>query len=297
MEMHGLPSSRPAHIVLPPSGIAVAESIHTPQFHMCSTIDPFHEVFHVVRGKISLVVGRNETCVLLPEGGFTFVAAGTPHRVIDSSASTVLLLCASKEVIAESADRRYVWEQIARAAPWVAIPHTRRESEEILLHWRRLMGLQDQLQAPDTSLRLLTEFDECLLALYDLRCDESGTDARSRVRLLLTEIEGRLSDHWSVEKAARRSGLSSRRFSQLFRDIAGTTFVPWLHERRIQHACRLLATGRHTIAGAALASGFEDLSHFYRVFQKLCRRTPRQWVLDQEEGHLPSAMASRTKPR
>ncbi len=292
-----MPSSVPVEIGLPPSGIAVTESIHTSKFRMSSTIDPFHGVFHVVRGRISLAVGRPEARVLLPEGGYTFVPAGTPHRIIDSSASTVLLLCASEEVIAKSADRRYIWEQIARDAPWIAVPQTRRESEEIHLHWHRLMGLQDQPQAPDTRLRLLTEFEECLLALYDLRSDESETDARSRVRQLLAEIEQRLVDHWSVEKAARRSGLSPRRFSQLIREIADTTVVTWLHERRIQHACRLLATGQHTIAGAAFASGFEDLCHFYRVFQRLCGRTPRQWVLDHEEVDLHSSVRPRKKRR
>jgi len=292
-----MPSSGPATIGLPPSGIAVAESIHAPQFQMSSTIDPFHEVFHVVRGRISLAVGHPESSVVLPEGGYTFVSAGTPHRVIDASASTVLLLCVSEDVIAESTDRRYIWERIVRDAPWVAVPRTRRETKEILFHWHRLMGLQGQSQAPDTRLRTLAELDECLLALYDLRRDDTETDARSRVRQLLTEIEDRLFDHWSAEKAARRSGLSVRRFSQLVREVAGTTFIPWLQQRRIQRACRLLASGQHTIAGAALAAGFEDLSHFYRVFQKLCGRTPRQWVLDHDEEEPRHSLQTRRKRR
>jgi len=107
-------------------------------------------------------------------------------------------------------------------------------------------------------------------------------DAATRIRSVLPEIEIQLFEHWSVDRAARRCGLSVRRFSQLFRETTGSTFVPWMHEHRIKNACRLLATGQHTITGAAFASGFEDLSHFYRVFDKVCGRTPRQWVLDHE---------------
>lgn len=273
----------PVEITLAPCGVAVVESVHAPDFFMAPSVDPFHEVIHVLHGHIALVVGNENTNVRMPQGSYGVVAAGTRHQIVDVAASTVLLLCASDEVMSRSSDRRYVWDRLATELPSIAVPRTQYERERLHSHWRRLLGLQDQKESPVSRLRVLTEFDECLLALYDLLTSRSGNDTGTRMRAAISVVVERSSEHWSVAKAARHAGLSERRFSQLFRETTGTTFVPWLQELRINHACRMLATGRHTIASAAFSCGFEDLSHFYHVFQRLCGRTPRQWVLDNDD--------------
>jgi AraC family L-rhamnose operon regulatory protein RhaS len=249
---------------------------------MIPSRDPFHELFHVVRGRIDMILGEKEERLAVGEGAYTCVPAGMRHQVRDASSSTILLLCLSQKILSSSADRFVVWRSIVADCPWVAQPQTKYEIDQLHHHLRRLMTLQQLPETARNRLALFAKVDETLLAIDDLRRAEAGQDAGSRVRAVMAGIEGRVYEHWSVQRAARESALSARRFSELFRELTGTTFVPWLQERRIRKACQLLASGSYTIAGAAFSSGFEDLSTFYRTFQKLCGRTPRQWVLDHE---------------
>lgn len=275
-------SSSPVRVVLPSCGVLVTESIHNSEFRMTPSRDPFNELFHVVRGRIDMVLGENGVRIAVPEGAYTCVPAGMRHQVCDGASSTILLLCLSQELLSASADRSAVWQSIVADCPWVAQPQTKHEIDELHHHWRRIMGLQQLPDTPRNRLALSSQVDETLLAIHDLRVADTGEDALSRVRSVMTGIERRVYERWSVHRAAREAALSPRRFSDLFKELTGTTFVPWLQERRVRRACQLLGSGSYSIVGAAFSSGFEDLSTFYRTFQKLCGRTPRQWVLDHE---------------
>ncbi len=275
-------SSSPVRIVLPSSGVLVTESLHSPEFHMVPSLDPYNEIFHVVRGRIDLVLGDSGERLTVSEGAYSCVPANIRHQVRDETGSTILLLCLSQTFLSSSIDRRSVWESIVANCPWVVQPQTKHEIDDLNHHWRKLMSLQQLAELPRNRLALFAQVDETLLAIHDLLTTETGQTASSRIRSVIAEIESRIYEHWSVQQAARESALSVRRFSELFREITGMTFVPWLQKRRIRHACKLLASGQSSIVGAAFSSGFEDLSTFYRTFKKLCGRTPRQWVLDHD---------------
>ena len=59
--------------------------------------------------------------------------------------------------------------------------------------------------------------------------------------------------------------------------MTGRTFVGWLTEVRIGHACRLLAQTDLPVLTIALDSGFGNLSNFNRAFRRLRGCTPREW--------------------
>lgn len=71
--------------------------------------------------------------------------------------------------------------------------------------------------------------------------------------------------------------LSPAGFSRFFRRMTGRTFVGWLAEVRIGHACRLLAQTDLSVLEIAFESGFGNLSNFNRAFRRLRGRTPRDW--------------------
>jgi AraC-like DNA-binding protein len=73
------------------------------------------------------------------------------------------------------------------------------------------------------------------------------------------------------------AGLSPEGFSRFFRRMTGRTFVAWVHEVRIGHACRLLTTTERPVLDVALTSGFENLSNFNRIFRRLRGCTPRDF--------------------
>lgn len=68
--------------------------------------------------------------------------------------------------------------------------------------------------------------------------------------------------------------LAPSTFSRVFHDEHGETFERFVLQRRIAHACRMLADRHATVARAAYASGFHDPSYFARVFKRVRGESP-----------------------
>jgi AraC-like DNA-binding protein len=82
-----------------------------------------------------------------------------------------------------------------------------------------------------------------------------------------------------LDHAAFELGMSRRRFTQLFREVAGTSWSDFVRAQRIDHACRLLAQTRRSIEAIALDCGYKNLPSFYRAFKGRTHMTPHQWRL------------------
>jgi AraC-like DNA-binding protein len=81
----------------------------------------------------------------------------------------------------------------------------------------------------------------------------------------------------SLAAVAREARLSPAAFSRFFRRMTGRTFVGWVNEVRIGHACRLLVQTDRPVLAIALDSGFGNLSNFNRTFRRLRGCAPRVW--------------------
>jgi AraC-like DNA-binding protein len=80
----------------------------------------------------------------------------------------------------------------------------------------------------------------------------------------------------AVEKGARLAHLSPSRFSRIFKQISGMTFVNYITHVRLSRALRMLRESSVTIAEIALATGFSDQSYFDRRFKAAFGQTPNQ---------------------
>lgn len=83
----------------------------------------------------------------------------------------------------------------------------------------------------------------------------------------------------SLSEIAERSSLSKSHMCALFKKVTGGTIQNHILELRVQYASRLLNDKGYNVTEAAGESGFENLSHFVRVFKKLTGVTPKKWVL------------------
>ncbi len=66
-------------------------------------------------------------------------------------------------------------------------------------------------------------------------------------------------------------------FCRLFKRITNKTLVEYLNELRVGHACRLLLESELSITEVALASGYNTLSNFNRMFHRQKHISPRAW--------------------
>jgi AraC-type DNA-binding domain-containing proteins len=81
----------------------------------------------------------------------------------------------------------------------------------------------------------------------------------------------------SLEQISQMAGMSQSKFTVLFRQMTGKSFVEYRNAERIQLARQLLATSRDKISRIALDIGYEDLSHFNHIFKKTTGETPSQY--------------------
>ncbi|MCG8607224.1 AraC family transcriptional regulator [bacterium] len=87
-----------------------------------------------------------------------------------------------------------------------------------------------------------------------------------------------------IENMAKMAHLSVRQFTNQFRAVHGVTFIQYLHYQRIHFAQQLLAETDQQIAAICFESGFNDLAHFYRVFKKVTKVSPRKYRINSRVG-------------
>lgn len=66
-------------------------------------------------------------------------------------------------------------------------------------------------------------------------------------------------------------------FCRYFKNLTNKTFIQFLNEFRIVHACKLISEQRKTITEVCYESGFNNFSHFSKQFKKTTGTTPSEY--------------------
>ncbi|NUO02584.1 MAG: helix-turn-helix transcriptional regulator [Saprospiraceae bacterium] len=78
----------------------------------------------------------------------------------------------------------------------------------------------------------------------------------------------------TLDQAAKEAAMSKTYFCRWFSKINGCTFMQYLNRLRIEQACQMLVFSDKTVGEIAYASGFENISHFNRVFRGVKKQSP-----------------------
>ncbi|MFF7609961.1 helix-turn-helix domain-containing protein [Streptomyces parvulus] len=129
----------------------------------------------------------------------------------------------------------------------------------------------------ETDRRVRSALDECLVSRIT-----------AYVRRHLTEPD------LSPDRIAREHAISRRHMYAVL-GRAGISLEQWVIGERLEAACRLLVSPRHTglpVSAVAARCGFSSPSHFTRRFRAAYGVTPREW----RRHHVHQAAAVRTPP-
>ena len=278
--------SRPAYRPLPASGISVFESHHSSTFSMELKRFDHYKLCWIPVGRGSLEFPSSR--LPLGKDELLLTPADDEHRFVDNPTSpfTLVMACFSPQVIQESQAigslLPAIQERFQTRYPVVRMHSYRRGAVRNI--FKRMLLEQSRPEPASTALLHAGLID---LLAHLLRGEPARKTARiSRDEALegtLDYIEEYFHTPIRVKDLAEMCGISSRRYSDLFRERTGKTVVQYLSEHRINYAKeRLRETGQITYA--AVAAGFSDVTHFYRVFKRLTEMTPGEYLEHEASG-------------
>jgi AraC-like DNA-binding protein len=155
---------------------------------------------------------------------------------------------------------------------------------------------------PDAALREIGagSFSRTVLTPTLCLLEPASSQLSPDVQRAVDFIEANFAEPISLSDAARAAAYSPCHFCRLFKEQLGMSFVSYLSRVRIRHALSLLARSEMSITTIAFEVGFNDLSHFERVFRTIQRQSPsafRQQAQQSQKGckdrpsRSPSTMA------
>ena len=101
--------------------------------------------------------------------------------------------------------------------------------------------------------------------LFCTRTQRAARDRVERVRMILRE---RLEEPPTLEALGKEVGCSPFYLSRLFSQEAGMTIQQFIRQVRMERAAELLRTGQCNVTEAAVAVGYNSLSHFSSAFHE-----------------------------
>ncbi|HEY3313998.1 MAG TPA: AraC family transcriptional regulator [Bacillota bacterium] len=273
---------------LPPYGILLQEKRHAPDFRMAEHYHHLYQVFYLLGGHgLARLGGRD-----YPVGAdsVVFVPAEQPHVLIDQPDDPIFLfvLAFSADALGHHPENRQLLTTFSRRPPMIGPGQPSMVAVKERL--RRILYEQTALR-PGYPIAIRAELLSILLQLHRATIPEDGRvvlgDLAADDRPV-HDVKRYLEEHYyeplRVEAMARVARLSPRRLGERFKRLTGRTLIQYLTELRVREAKRLLTATDKEIMAVCFEVGYDNLSHFYRVFKKHTGLTPRRF---RQEGGLP----------
>jgi AraC-like DNA-binding protein len=130
------------------------------------------------------------------------------------------------------------------------------------------------------STHLIIGYVEWILNLLVEECDRvvQWKDRNAAGNALYKEIRRYLEDHYqntTLDDLIEKFGHNMNYFNRLIKNHTGMTYSRFLQNIRLEKAEALLKTTGFTVEEIAQQSGYENVSYFYKIFQKKFDMTPK----------------------
>jgi AraC-like DNA-binding protein len=158
------------------------------------------------------------------------------------------------------------------------------ENDEILKsYYQSVRSYLSFSEIPHEQL-LLLKFEELLLSLFSNKKHQHLTDyfislRQSKEVHMERVMEENFAYNLKIENYASLCHMSLSNFKRSFKQIYNTTPGAWLQCRKLDLARHLILTSELAVNQISFDCGFEDTSHFIRVFKQKYLLTPHQYRL------------------
>jgi len=274
-------TSRPKYVLIPEFGVVAMESRHAANWSGPACFDEdFNKFLFVVSG--AMQVRTPDKAWDLRKDSLVHMAAQTKHSNADMPGEPVVV---------------YVIHYREKVLPATLAAALRRQS---ISHWS-LTGsqsnvarsvrhdLQEMLYEQVIRregwqalvISLLIRLAVRVLRVGERQTAEASSDSSKAVPSLLrvanyaATLETGFYRQQTLDEAAAQTGLSRRRFTELFRRLTGKSWRRHLLVLRLKHGARLLVETRKSVTEVMFECGFDDLSHFHHNFRSAFGCSPQ----------------------
>lgn len=233
---------------------------------------------------VLIALGRHGAGAVLQDGRETVIRPGEfafydttrPYELRFNDDFTQTIFQVPREML----HRRFAGTQGLTATAFTADSPVQR------LAYQFIAGLSDVADRldPDDAIRLSDQAADLIAMAMSERLGGAALPASTHRAALLYRLKAHVLAHLAkadlgLTEAAAALGISPRYASSLFAD-EGTSFQRFVLAERLARCKRDLASSAHGhrhISEIAFSWGFNDLSHFGRVFREHFGLSPRDW--------------------
>ncbi|MFQ5446399.1 MAG: helix-turn-helix domain-containing protein [Saprospiraceae bacterium] len=123
-------------------------------------------------------------------------------------------------------------------------------------------------------LQLMAHSTESNSLNINYKAIEVKPQEQQRMRAINDFVEHNFCRQFSIGEVATSVNMTPPAFCRFFKKMTHKTFTTFLNEYRIAHVCNLLS-GEHTgITEVSYQCGFNNLSHFNKLFKSVTGKTP-----------------------
>lgn len=104
---------------------------------------------------------------------------------------------------------------------------------------------------------------------------EAGVQDNSKIETTYKYINQNFKEHIALETIADQVSMTVPAFCRYFKKVSGKTFTQVVNEYRIVHATKLLSESTSSVSDIAFESGFNNFSHFNKIFKQHTGKTAK----------------------
>ena len=106
---------------------------------------------------------------------------------------------------------------------------------------------------------------------------ETGAHDNEKIEVIYKYINSNFQRHISLDEIANEVSMTVPAFCRYFKKVTGTTFTKLVNEFRVVHATKLLTESQQSITDICFACGFNNFSHFNKLFKEITGKSPSKY--------------------
>jgi AraC-like DNA-binding protein len=175
------------------------------------------------------------------------------------------------------AELAHIKSLLSNAARGYHFPHPR--NREIIREIEALPS-HEGLQRIIHLLLLLDKmaaFDDKRLLASPHPGGEIAASSDVRIEKILAFLNYHYLESTSLDALASRFSMNTTAFCRYFKQKTGKSYLHYLQDLRIGHACQLLTGTAYDVARISLECGFNTICHFNKIFKRKTALTPSEY--------------------